>query len=190
MNEGDNPYAAPSDYHPGRKQPLGRPVVLRLDCRSYALANLIFGRVIAATVGLGALWNSLASLASIIHALQRGMTPERIFYLHLMLSLLWLVMMAILFAHRGRDPIVFWCELGDQIVLGRLGGPQEYSWSQVTAFDYEGIGNRTRIAVARAPVPKDGRRILVISLASGTQFRLKVRNELDAALKEFAKQVR
>ena len=184
----DNPYAAQS-AESYRVQPLVAGETLRIDNWWFAVANLVFGRVTPAVTGLEALWSAVVSLASIVSALQNGHTPRRGLCLQLMFSLLCLVMMGILFARRGRGPIVFWCELGDRIAFGRLQGPEEYSCSQVVAFDYEGIGNSTRVAVAHAPSPIDGRRILVISLSSGSEFRLKVRYDQDARLKQYAERV-
>lgn len=139
MRADDNPYAAPVEDERASSQ-VPRGGNLHIDNWWYAASNLVFARIFAVLIAASALWTAITTA----HAEGR---PNRILYLQLMFSLLWIVMMGIVFWRRGRYPIIFWCDLGDRLTFGRLNGPEEYPGSSVRSFDYEGIGNPTRVPV-------------------------------------------
>lgn len=151
---------------------------LQIDNSRYARSNVLFGRVLPAVVTICAIW-LLASLLS--HGLTRGTAVPA------MLAGLCIVYMIVTYVRRGRHPAVTSIEfLPDRIDVHCLGGMSSVDMARVRDMEYEGIENRSRVQVLNAPFPTDAERILVITLDDGTEFRVRVRDEHDAPLKEIA----
>lgn len=169
----DNPYSAPLEHEQAQR----RCDYLHIDNWWFGVSNLVFARIGPGLVIISASWSAVTA----IHA-----ANERSLYLQLMMSLLWIVMMGIVFWRRGRHPIILWCDLAEHLTLGRIRGREDYPWSAILGFDYEGVGNPTRLPVVSAPIPVNGQRILIISALSGEEFRIKVGDVHFAALKDLA----
>ena len=154
--------------------------MLQIDNRRYATNNLIFGRIIAPLVALGAA-GSIVSILRFADLTKNGVI------IGLGIQTIIVVLMIIVYLRRGRHAIVMNLEIGDQLVVEKKNGVQiQYSWDRVERMNYEGVRNSSRVGIPSAPFPKDDQRILVITLDDGAELRVRVEHEHDQSLKKIA----
>lgn len=154
---------------------------LHIDNSQYAQSNILFGRVLPAAAILCAAWTLWTTLSS-------GLTNATI--VPAMLTALWIVVMVVVYIRRGQHPAIVSIDfLPDHLEVQFVGRTATFDAKQISAIEYEGIHNPSRAKVVNAPFPKDGERILVITLADVRQLRVRVAYEHDAPLKEFAASV-
>ncbi len=156
-------------------------MTLQIDNSAYAGSNIIFGRVLPGLVVVG----SILTLASLF---SQGLGEGT--FIPLVMTAGLIVLMAIVYARRGKHPAVTSIEISrEEINATFLSGRSCYGMDQVRSMEYEGVRNPSRVDVRHAPFPKDGERVLVITLADQTELRVRVRYEHDAALKAIAASV-
>lgn len=154
--------------------------MLHIDNRRYASNNMIFGRIVAPLVGLGA-------AASIVSILRFADLSKNGVIIGLGIQGIIVVLMAIVVWRRGRHPLVMQLELGEQLVVEKKSGEQtHHSWDRVERMEYEGLRNPARVRIPGSPFPKHDQRVLVITLDDGRELRVRVEHQHDVELKKIA----
>lgn len=160
---------------------MGSGVTLQIDNSRYARSTVLFGRWVPIIVGGLAAWTFIASLGT-------GNFPTML--LGGMITVLWIVYMVIAYLRRGRQSVVMRVQFdGEQFEVTFLHSTERFEVLQIRCMEYEGIGNPSRAPVATAPFARDGERILVMTLGSGLELRVRVQHEHDAPLKKIAARI-
>ena len=153
---------------------------LYINNSRYADSNILFGRVFPAMV-------TVFPILSLVFLLSVGVTKGTA--VPILMSLLLIAVMVVVYVRRGRHPAVQSIEfLPHCINVCFFSRRSSFDTARIRNMEYEGVRNRTRVKVVNAPFPKDGERILVVTLFDNTELRVRVDYEHHATLQRIAAQ--